>query len=84
MALSPKYLAYIHSPEWKARRVRALQLAGHRCQVCGETRGLQVHHVTYANLGRELDRDLTVLCWWCHLFNTWQIRARRWWKWLNS
>lgn len=81
-AFSPTYLFYIRSDAWRKRRERALMLAGHRCQVCGDKKRLQVHHVSYVNLGHESDADLTVLCWWCHLFNTWQIRARRLWRWI--
>ncbi len=83
MSFSPQYLAYIHSEAWRTRRQRALQRAGFRCQVCGERTRLQVHHVTYANLGNELDNDLTVLCWWCHFWTTWMIRLRRFWRWVG-
>lgn len=75
---SPQYLSYIRSDAWKARRKRALFLAGYRCQICGSKSRLQVHHVTYANLGHELDQDLTVLCRVCHWVNTWWIRFKKW------
>lgn len=75
-----QYLTYINSAAWRARRQRALRRAGHRCQVCGEGRRLQVHHVRYDNLGNEPDEDLTVLCWYCHTWATWAIRLRRWWR----
>ena len=49
-----------------SRRVKARD--GHKCVACGETRGLQAHHNTYAHRGRELDHlgDLTTLCQRCH------------------
>jgi 5-methylcytosine-specific restriction endonuclease McrA len=78
---SSQYLTYIHSSAWKVRRERALSRAGFRCQVCGARSRLQVHHVTYANLGHEADEDLTVMCWVCHLWITWMLRLRRFWKW---
>jgi len=78
---SPQYLLYIRSDAWRERRRRALQRAGFRCQLCGETRRLQVHHVTYVNLGNEKDEDLTALCWYCHFVTTWAIRLRRFWRW---
>jgi 5-methylcytosine-specific restriction endonuclease McrA len=85
---SPQYLGYIRSAAWRGRRTAALIRAGHRCQVCGAKKRLEVHHVTYQNLGNERDEDLTVLCWQCHALNTWAIRARRWWagfvKWLYT
>ncbi len=77
---SLQYLTYINSAAWRDRRQRALRLAGYRCRVCGEGKRLQVHHVTYKNLGNEADDDLTVLCWYCHLWATWAIRLRRWWR----
>ena len=81
---SPFYRIYIHSPAWKARRERAIRRAGNRCQVCGERKRLQVHHVSYANLGHELDEDLTVMCFGCHFAVTWWLRLRRFWRWLWS
>ena len=82
--LSQEYRAYIKSYAWRARRQRALEKAGFRCQVCGDRRRLEAHHVTYANLGHELDEDLTVLCWQCHVVATWHIRLRRLWRRLLS
>jgi len=82
--LSIHYLTYIHSDQWHVRRQRALKLAGNRCQVCGESRGLQVHHVSYEHLGQEADADLTVMCWYCHQWITMAIRMRRAWRWLIS
>jgi len=79
---SLQYLTYIRSDAWQTRRQRALRRAGFRCQVCGEGRRLQVHHVRYDHLGNEPDEDLTVLCWYCHWWATWAIRLRRLWRWL--
>jgi len=76
-SFSLTYLSYIASPAWRERRRRALERADYRCQLCGERRSLQVHHVTYANLGSERDADLTVLCALCHIIATWTIRIRR-------
>lgn len=60
------YLEYIQSLEWAAKRRRALDRAGHRCQLCSSRKKLEVHHNTYENLGDERDEDLTVLCDPCH------------------
>jgi hypothetical protein len=57
---------YLRSPHWRARRARAIALAGGRCERCGRPGRLEVHHVTYARLGRERDRDLRALCHRCH------------------
>ena len=61
------YLAYLKSPWWSQRRNLALLNAGYRCRRCGVTRQLEVHHLSYAHLGAELDEDLEVLCRGCHL-----------------
>lgn len=61
-----QHRAYLRSPEWKGRRKDALVAAGGRCQDCGATRDLHVHHLTYKRHGRELPRDLRVLCARCH------------------
>jgi 5-methylcytosine-specific restriction endonuclease McrA len=58
--------AYLRSPEWKARRREALAVASRRCQDCGSAERVHVHHLTYARHGRELPRDLRVLCSRCH------------------
>lgn len=78
------YLDYMRSALWRTRRKRALERAGYRCQVCGATRRLEVHHVTYANLGRERDADLTVLCWWCHRWHEFGKALRKFWNWLRK
>lgn len=64
---STKYREYLRSPEWRARRARALVAAARRCSRCQQIGGvLDVHHLTYANLGAESDEDLEVLCRTCH------------------
>ena len=63
---------YLRSPHWRARRARAIALAGGRCERCGKPGRLEVHHLTDKRLGRERDRDLRALCHRCH-----QIAERR-------
>ena len=82
MRFSPQYLSYLRSPAWASRRRRALTRAGNRCQVCGRTRRLQVHHNTYERLGHEADHDLTVLCFECHTLYTWYSRIKRFFAWV--
>lgn len=61
-----EYVEYLSSPHWLDVRRSAMERARRRCQVCNGTRLLQVHHRTYARIGRELPEDLTVLCDECH------------------
>jgi hypothetical protein len=60
------YEDYLQTPWWRARRNRALALAGYRCQRCPAKRNLEVHHRTYERIGAELDDDLEVVCRGCH------------------
>lgn len=60
------YRDYLQSEWWQERRLLALELAGWKCQDCGGTEDLEVHHLTYERLGAELDADLRALCHHCH------------------
>lgn len=60
------YDEYIKSPEWRVRANEAKQRAEWQCALCDEKKALEVHHRTYARLGRERQNDLVVLCWRCH------------------
>jgi hypothetical protein len=64
-----EYREYLQSPLWQSTRERRLQIAGRRCEFagCKAMFGLNVHHVSYERLGRELDSDLEVLCERHHL-----------------
>lgn len=61
-----KYAAYLKSSEWHRRRNAALRRAQWTCSRCPTQHPLEVHHLSYARLGRELDADLEVLCPRCH------------------
>jgi hypothetical protein len=69
------YNRYIESPQWQVVRARIMLRAGGVCEHfgCLET-ARTVHHLTYERLTRELDSDLTALCWphhkSCHV--TWE------------
>lgn len=60
------YELYLQTREWKAKRNRKLIQAGNRCQLCGSSHRLEVHHLTYERRGYELLEDLVVLCRDCH------------------
>ena len=69
------YRDYMASPAWSARRRRwALTWTARHggppsCLVCGARWRLNrddLHHRSYARLGREADRDLIALCRRCH------------------
>jgi len=62
-----KYLDYINSdPNWKKFRESILTLRGHKCERCGSSKQLQVHHKNYKNLYKETAQDVELLCKVCH------------------
>jgi len=61
-----RYYAYLGGTIWRHRRKLALVRVGSRCEDCGGTKKLEVHHLTYERLGHELPEDLQVLCKPCH------------------
>jgi hypothetical protein len=65
-----KYNAYLRSEHWRNFRGHILTLR-RRCEVCGSTEKLQVHHKWYGTrknsiLYREKDDEVAVLCQKCH------------------
>lgn len=62
----PDYYKYIQSSAWKKKRAKAIRHHGGKCSICGTTEAIQVHHKTYARLGRERMKDLQLLCEPCH------------------
>jgi phage terminase large subunit GpA-like protein len=62
------YNTYIHSNAWRVFRLAALRRQP-CCQACGRRDRLNVHHVTYENLGHESPEDVLVLCHSCHEYH---------------
>lgn len=63
---NPEYLAYLQSFTWHLKRHLRMIYAGHKCEICGNRKGLQAHHVTYERLFHERISDLQILCENCH------------------
>ena len=57
---------YLYSKHWRETRVRKLKDVGYKCEKCQQRGRLDVHHLTYARIGREKMSDLQVLCRPCH------------------
>lgn len=70
--MSGWYQEYLSSAGWQRRRMVVIRLARYTCQRCHwnvyeeSGRWLEVHHLSYANLGDELVGDVEVLCSVCH------------------
>src|SRR4051812_20179796 len=60
--MNDTYSAYLQSAAWMEKRTRKVALSGHKCEACGDTQRLQVHHLTYARIFREEMGDLMTLC----------------------
>jgi hypothetical protein len=61
-----RYAEYLHSSHWRQTRQRKLDEVGRRCQLCGATHGIEIHHNNYDHLGAERMSDLIALCSGCH------------------
>lgn len=84
---SKEYDSYMKSEEWANKREERLRLDDRHCVMCGRADGitrkgkpiLQVHHITYRNLGHETMEDLVSLCPTCHKrIHKYYARARTW------
>ena len=62
------YADFLKTPYWKAIALYVKESAGKKCSMCGATKTLEVHHLTYDNHGDELHHldDLTCICRKCH------------------
>lgn len=66
------YKRYMRSKEWDRKRELRLEIDGHKCVMCDRPEskckdGLQIHHVSYRNLGDEdVFNDIVCLCPRCH------------------
>ena len=60
------YSEYMNSNEWNQVRKQRIELDGFKCVKCGSDIQLEVHHLSYDNLGHEPMEDLQTLCSYCH------------------
>lgn len=72
MQRSKEYEEYIKSEAWGIKCEERKIIAKRRCEMCGkkeeDTKALQIHHITYKNLGNEdVLNDLICLCGRCHI-----------------
>lgn len=60
------YYEYLKTEAWQEQRAKIFKRDGFRCVCCEAEKNLEVHHVTYKNLGAEEVSDLVTLCRVCH------------------
>lgn len=59
--------SYMHSLEWKNKRMEVLLNCNFTCQACGSTGALEIHHISgYNQIPNESLRNLSCLCRDCH------------------
>lgn len=56
------YRDYLESPHWQAFKEWALLARGRRCEMCGRSDQVDVHHLSYLRRGHERLDDVQVLC----------------------
>jgi 5-methylcytosine-specific restriction endonuclease McrA len=63
-----KYFDYLGTTHWKALRQKIASSYDFKCNDCGAdvSKGYEIHHLTYKNVGNEKDKDLVCLCRNCH------------------
>lgn len=66
-----EYKAYLQSDGWKQKAEERMRIDNYRCQGCGSCgtaeNPLEVHHLSYKNLGNEdLFTELVTCCHCCH------------------
>ncbi len=60
------YDSYLRSPQWHHIRAKVLARDKGICCGCGVNRAVQVHHLHYRRVGREMLFDLVSICLVCH------------------
>ena len=65
---SQTYDNYMNSSEWQQKKAVRLAVDGYRCQMCGKSASLEIHHLcSYGKLGQEnIYTDLVTVCHECH------------------
>jgi 5-methylcytosine-specific restriction endonuclease McrA len=76
------YLNAIASPHWRELRDEVVVMRQrYCCALCGQVYGdLELHHLNYDRLGRELPEDVQALCWECHRHADRERARRGYWR----
>lgn len=79
-----KYHQYLKSEHWKKVKTTTYTHRLYRCIFCGTRKGLQIHHITYENIGNEKPYDLVYLCNECHKRASFAPHKTEIQNWLNK
>ena len=58
--------SYYKTEQWLHFRKLKIEWENNKCERCGSSKRLQVHHKNYKSFGDEMPWDLMVLCRECH------------------
>lgn len=62
------YTNYLNTQHWKKFRDNIVK-SRKKCECCGAIEPIMnVHHISYSNIGKEKDRDVALLCVNCHKY----------------
>ena len=82
-----EYKQYLKSKHWKNKKREFLSVQGKRsyaCYLCHKRTKLEIHHITYENLGNEPLADLILLCRKCHQEVTFSKDKEKYQKWYEK
>src|SRR5882724_3169206 len=65
-AWDAEYQQYLQTDAWRERRERVLKRANYICEGCRINQAVQVHHMTYDDVGGEFLWQLVAICRDCH------------------
>jgi hypothetical protein len=62
------YSAYLKSKHWRLfkKSFRNSKYCKSKCFICSKEKGIQLHHLTYERIGKEVFTDVIELCKSCH------------------
>ena len=76
--MTSKYKKYLRSPEWKKKKLALFKKRGYKCERCGRTKKLHVHHLHYRTIYKERQKDLKILCAKCHKRAHMILKIKKW------
>lgn len=60
------YKDYLKGLHWSIFKTKYFQYHKKECSICGKKYGIQLHHLTYDNIGNETFDDVICVCGECH------------------
>jgi 5-methylcytosine-specific restriction endonuclease McrA len=61
-----RYKARLADPSWRKLKSQNIRDRGYVCESCSSEHRIELHHITYENLGSEKLEDMALLCRNCH------------------